>query len=65
MLIMAGAHQEIAKLKWEDPLLLDELLTDDERMIRDTARAYAQEKLLPRVRIARSSTKWASSAFSA
>ncbi|HEU6442263.1 MAG TPA: acyl-CoA dehydrogenase [Microvirga sp.] len=46
---MAGAHQEIAKLKWEDPLLLDELLTDDERMIRDTARAYAQEKLLPRV----------------
>jgi glutaryl-CoA dehydrogenase len=49
MLIMAGAHQELAKLKWEDPLLLDELLTDDERMIRDTARAYAQDKLLPRV----------------
>ena len=40
---------ELAKLKWEDPLLLDDLLTDDERMIRDTARAYAQEKLLPRV----------------
>ncbi|WP_134499418.1 acyl-CoA dehydrogenase [Microvirga pakistanensis] len=46
---MAGAHQDIAKLKWDDPLLLDELLTDDERMIRDTARAYAQDKLLPRV----------------
>ncbi|MXQ13058.1 acyl-CoA dehydrogenase [Microvirga makkahensis] len=46
---MAGAHQDIAKLKWEDPLLLDELLTDDERMIRDTARAYAQDRLLPRV----------------
>jgi len=46
---MAGAHQELAKLKWDDPLLLDELLTDDERMIRDTARAYAQDKLLPRV----------------
>ncbi|WP_205769610.1 acyl-CoA dehydrogenase [Microvirga sp. KLBC 81] len=46
---MAVAHQEIAKLKWDDPLLLDELLTDDERMIRDTARAYAQERLLPRV----------------
>ncbi|MCB8819657.1 acyl-CoA dehydrogenase [Microvirga rosea] len=45
---MAGAH-ELAKLKWDDPLLLDDLLTDDERMIRDTARAYAQEKLLPRV----------------
>ncbi|WP_445502142.1 acyl-CoA dehydrogenase [Microvirga sp. G4-2] len=49
MLIMAGAHKEVAKLKWEDPLLLDDLLTDDERMIRDTARAYAQDKLLPRV----------------
>jgi glutaryl-CoA dehydrogenase len=34
---------------WEDPLLLDEQLTDDERLIRDTARAYAQEKLQPRV----------------
>ena len=40
---------ELAKLKWDDPLLLDDLLTDDERMIRDTARAYAQDKLLPRV----------------
>src|SRR3954463_9594746 len=49
IIIMAGAQQELAKLKWEDPLLLDELLTDDERMIRDTARAYAQDKLLPRV----------------
>jgi len=46
---MAGAQQDIAKLQWEDPLLLDDLLTADERMIRDTARAYAQERLLPRV----------------
>ena len=45
---MAGA-QEYAKFTWEDPLLLDDLLTDDERMIRDTARAYAQDKLQPRV----------------
>jgi glutaryl-CoA dehydrogenase len=35
--------------QWDDPFLLDEQLTDDERMIRDTARDYAQEKLLPRV----------------
>nr|WP_246205373.1 acyl-CoA dehydrogenase [Microvirga arsenatis] len=49
MTVMAGAQQELAKFTWEDPLLLDELLTDDERMIRDTARSYAQEKLLPRV----------------
>jgi glutaryl-CoA dehydrogenase len=34
---------------WTDPLNLDEQLSDDERAIRDTARAYAQEKLLPRV----------------
>ena len=35
--------------RWDDPLLLDAQLTDDERMIRDTAETYAQEKLLPRV----------------
>jgi glutaryl-CoA dehydrogenase len=34
---------------WDDPLLLDDQLTDDERMIRDSARAYCQEKLMPRV----------------
>ncbi len=38
-----------AKLVWEDPLLLEDQLSEDERMIRDTARAYAQEKLLPRI----------------
>ncbi len=38
-----------AAFAWEDPFLLDDQLTDDERMIRDTARSYAQEKLLPRV----------------
>ncbi|WQO28683.1 acyl-CoA dehydrogenase [Microvirga lotononidis] len=48
MTVMAGA-QEYAKFKWDDPFLLDDLLTDDERMIRDTARAYAQDRLLPRV----------------
>ena len=35
--------------QWEDPLLLDELLSDDERMIRDTAHDYCQNKLMPRV----------------
>jgi glutaryl-CoA dehydrogenase len=35
--------------KWDDPLLLDDVLTEDERMIRDTARDFCQEKLLPRV----------------
>jgi len=34
---------------WDDPLLLDQQLTDDERMVRDAARAYCQDKLQPRV----------------
>jgi len=35
--------------KWDDPLLLDGQLSEDERMVRDAAHAYAQDKLLPRV----------------
>ena len=35
--------------KWEDPILLNEQLTDEERMIRDAARDYCQGKLFPRV----------------
>ena len=35
--------------KWDDPLLLDDQLTEDERMVRDSARAYAQERLMPRI----------------
>ena len=38
-----------AKFHWDDPLLLDQQLTEDERMVRDAAAAYAQEKLMPRV----------------
>ncbi len=34
---------------WTDPFALDAQLSDEERMVRDTAEAYAQEKLLPRV----------------
>jgi glutaryl-CoA dehydrogenase len=37
------------RFQWDDPLLLEEQLTEDERLIRDTARQYAQEKLLPRI----------------
>jgi glutaryl-CoA dehydrogenase len=38
-----------ASFGWDDPFLLEEQLSEDERLIRDSARAYAQEKLLPRV----------------
>lgn len=35
--------------EWDDALCLDELLTDEERMVRDSARAYAQKRLMPRI----------------
>ncbi|MEO0399545.1 MAG: acyl-CoA dehydrogenase [Pseudomonadota bacterium] len=37
------------RFNWSDPFLLDDQLSDDERMIRDTTQSYAQDKLLPRV----------------
>ncbi|THK35921.1 acyl-CoA dehydrogenase [Ensifer sp. MPMI2T] len=40
---------EKIQFQWDDPFLLEDQLSEDERMIRDTARAYAQEKLQPRV----------------
>ncbi len=42
---MAGKTQ----FQWDDAFLLEDQLTEDERMIRDTARAYAQDRLQPRV----------------
>jgi glutaryl-CoA dehydrogenase len=38
-----------AAFNWEDPFLLDEQLTEDERMIRDSAQAFASDVLLPRI----------------
>ncbi len=35
--------------RWDDPLFLEDQLSEDERLVRDTARDYAQEKLMPRV----------------
>ncbi|MCZ7564829.1 MAG: acyl-CoA dehydrogenase [Burkholderiales bacterium] len=35
--------------QWDDPFLLEEQLSEEERMVRDSARAYCQERLLPRV----------------
>jgi len=41
--------QPIAPFDWADPFALDAQLSDEERMVRDTAETYAQEQLLPRV----------------
>ena len=43
------ARAKPAKLNWEDPFLLEQSLTEDERMIRDSAATYCQSRLLPRV----------------
>jgi glutaryl-CoA dehydrogenase len=40
---------DLGRFNWEDPFRLDDQLTEEERMLRDGARAYAQEKLQPRV----------------
>jgi glutaryl-CoA dehydrogenase len=45
----AEAKSSRPDFQWEDPLLLDDQLSEDERMVRDTARQYAQDKLMPRV----------------
>ena len=41
-----------ATFKWEDPLSLETQLTDEERMIRDAARGYCEDRLMPRVKLA-------------
>ncbi len=38
-----------ASFAWDDPLLLNDQLSEEERMVRDTARDYAQDKLMPRI----------------
>ncbi|HXF53062.1 MAG TPA: acyl-CoA dehydrogenase [Hyphomicrobiaceae bacterium] len=43
------AERVKAGFRWDDPMLLEDQLTEDEKLVRDTARAYAQEKLAPRV----------------
>ena len=40
---------DVQPFQWDDPLLLDDALTEDESMIRDSTRAYAQDKLMTRV----------------
>ncbi|ATP30161.1 acyl-CoA dehydrogenase [Chromobacterium violaceum] len=48
---MAASTQR-APFAWEDPLLLQDRLTDDERLVQQSAHEYCQERLLPRVLMA-------------
>jgi glutaryl-CoA dehydrogenase len=43
------AHENDTSFRWDDPLDLEGQLTEEERMVRDTAHAFAQEQLMPRV----------------
>ena len=45
----AAAKSSKAEFAWDDAFLLEDQLSDDERMIRDTARDYCQSKLMPRI----------------
>ena len=47
--VLANAAMKGGHYNWEDALCLDDLLTEDELAIRDMARAYAQNKLMPRI----------------
>jgi glutaryl-CoA dehydrogenase len=45
----SAASTSKPRFVWEDPLLLEDQLSEEERMVRDTARDYAQDKLMPRI----------------
>lgn len=47
-----SSNSKLASFNWEDPMLFSAQLTDEERMVVDTANAYCQEKLMPRVLMA-------------
>ena len=44
-----SARAKMPRFNWEDPFLLEQQLSEEERMIRETAHAYCQEKLATRV----------------
>ena len=46
---MAFSGEKIGNFSWEDPFLLTEQLNEEERLISETARAFAREKLMPRI----------------
>jgi glutaryl-CoA dehydrogenase len=48
----ASGAPRLAEFDWVDPMFFDQQLTDEERMIRDAARDYCQDKLMPRVLMA-------------
>jgi glutaryl-CoA dehydrogenase len=48
----SARHAAKPEFQWDDPLLLDSQLSEEERLVRDTARGYAQDRLMSRVLLA-------------
>ena len=48
--LKAKEQPDLGAFSWADPFLIEDQLEEDERMIRDSARAYCDEKLMPRVK---------------
>ena len=46
---MTKSHQKRAVFEWTDPMLLNTQLSQEERLIRDTAHDFSMDKLMPRV----------------
>ena len=46
---MTKSEKSVAIFDWADPLGLDDILTDEERLVRDSIRRFCQEELQPRV----------------
>ncbi|MFG1464765.1 acyl-CoA dehydrogenase [Xanthobacter sp. DSM 24535] len=62
--VHSAPHAKPAAFDWSDPFRFNDQLSEDERLIRDTANAYAQDKLAPRVIEAYASEKTDRSIFS-
>ena len=46
---MTKSTKTVAAFDWADPLVMDDMLTDEERLVRDSIRRFCQEELQPRV----------------
>lgn len=49
MLANNSANADLAPFKWDDAFLVDHQLSEEERLLRDAANAFAQDKLQPRI----------------
>lgn len=49
MTLKAKDSPSLSSFQWDDPFMLENQLTEEERMLRDAANAYAQDRLMPRV----------------